>query len=192
MSEPHDLDAPSGWLVRHAHLIAPGMHVLDVAAGHGRHARFLARRGARVTAVDRSADALRALDGEPRVTTLVADLEAGPWPLGTARFDAIVVANYLHRPSMPALRAALAPAGVVVYETFMAGNEAFGRPTNPAFLLQPGELLAWAATPPALHVIAFEQGQVATPARRAVVQRIVAAAADAPGREFLLGTPDAP
>jgi len=173
MTDPHDLDAPSAWLVRHAHLIAAGMRVLDVAAGRGRHARFLARRGALVTAVDRDADALRALAGETGVTTRVADLEAGLWPFAE-RFDAIVVANYLHRPLLPALRHALAAGGLVVYETFMAGNEAFGRPTNPAYLLAPGELLQWAAATPPLTVVAFEQGQIALGARSAVVQRLVA------------------
>lgn len=173
MSDPHDVDAPSGWLVRHAHLIAPGMRVLDVAAGRGRHARFLARRGALVTAVDRDAGALRALSGEPNVTTRVVDLEAGPWPFAE-RFDAIVVSNYLHRPLLPMLRDAMAAGGLVVYETFMVGNEAFGRPTNPAFLLAPGELLQWAAATPELAVVAFEQGRVALGARPAVVQRLVA------------------
>jgi len=173
MTDPHDVDAPSGWLVRHAHLIAPGTRVLDVAAGRGRHARFLARRGALVTAVDRDAGALRALAGEPGVTTRVADLEAGPWPFDE-RFDAIVVANYLHRPLLSALRNAMAAGGLVVYETFMVGNEAFGRPTNPAFLLAPGELLQWAAAMPPLTVVAFEQGRVALGARPAVVQRLVA------------------
>ena len=191
MSDPHDVDLPSAWLVRHAHLVAAGQHVLDVAAGRGRHARFLARRGARVTAVDRDAEALRSLAGEPRVTTVQADVEAGPWPFAATRFDAIVIVNYLHRPLLQTLRGAVAPGGVVVYETFMAGNEAFGRPTNPDFLLQPGELLAWAATPPGLQVVAFEQGEVATQGRRAVVQRIVAAA-DAGSRHFPLAPPDAP
>jgi SAM-dependent methyltransferase len=188
MSDPHDVEAPSAWLVRHAHLIAPGARVLDVAAGRGRHARFLARRGARVTAVDRDAEALRALAGEPGVTTCVADLEADPWPFAE-RFDAIVVANYLHRPLMPVLRAAMGAGAVVVYETFMTGNEAFGRPTNPAFLLAPGELLGWAAGAPSLTIVAFEQGRVTRGVRHAVVQRLVAfdpratgpAALDPPG-----------
>jgi SAM-dependent methyltransferase len=191
MTDPHDSGAPSAWLVRHAHLVTAGMRVLDVAAGRGRHARFLARRGAVVVAVDRDADALRALDGEPRVDTLVADLEAAPWPFTGTRFDVIVVAHYLHRPLLPVLRAALAPGGVVVYETFMAGQEAIGRPTNPAFLLEPGELLRWAAAPPPLQVVAFEQGEVAHRERRAVVQRIVAANVAGP-RSLALGAPDAP
>jgi len=173
MTDPHDVDAPSAWVVRHAHLIAAGMRVLDVAAGRGRHARFLARRGALVTAVDRDAGALRALAGEPGVTTCVADLEGGAWPFA-GRFDAIVVANYLHRPLLPVLRDAMAVGGLVVYETFMVGNEAFGRPTNPAFLLAPGELLEWAVATPALTVVAFEQGRASLGARPAVVQRLVA------------------
>ncbi len=172
--------APSAWIVRHAALVRPRARVLDVAAGRGRHARFFAARGAFVCAVDRADDALAALDGVAGVTTLVADLEAGPWPFEPARFDAIVVVNYLHRALFPALRAALAPGGVVLYETFMAGHEAFGRPSNPAFLLRRDELLDFAALTPPLEVIAFEQGRVTGATQRdAVVQRMAARSAPA-------------
>lgn len=175
----HDGDAPSAWIVRFAPLVPPGARVLDLAAGQGRHARYLAARGAQVLAVDRDPAALAALHGLAGVSTRVLDLETGDWPLAGERFDAIVVTRYLHRPSFPHLRAALAPDGVLLYETFAQGNEAYGRPSNPQFLLAPGELLAVAgqAGPdfPALTVVAFEQGVVTLPdGRSAVMQRVSA------------------
>ena len=171
----HD-GTPSAWVVRFAHLIAPGARVLDVAAGRGRHARFLAARGASVVALDRDADALGELHGIARITTEVADLESGAWPLADARFNAVVVVHYLHRPLLGRLRGALSPGGLLLYETFAQGNEAFGRPRNPDFLLAPGELLTWAAEPPALTVVAFEQGLVRHGADSVVVQRLAAVA----------------
>jgi len=107
----------------------------------------------------------------PGVTIRVADLEAGPWPYPGSTFAAVVVANYLHRPLLPALVGALAPNGLLIYETFAAGNERFGRPSNPAFLLQPGELLE--AVRGRLRVLAYEDLQVAEP-KPAMVQRICA------------------
>jgi hypothetical protein len=104
------------------------------------------------------------------ISFLKADLEAGAWPFDGRRFAAIVVTNYLHRPLFPALEAALDEGGVLLYETFMAGNERYGRPSNPAFLLQPGELLAAFRN---LSVIAFEQGRLERP-KAAVVQRLFA------------------
>jgi len=161
----HAIVAPSGWVVRWAPLLTPGSRVLDVASGGGRHARYLAGLGHAVTAVDREPPAL------PGVRSLQADLEDGsPWPLGGERFDGIVVANYLYRPIFPALAAALAPGGILIYETFMTGNERFGRPANPAFLLRPGEL--WTAFG-GLQVIAFEQGRAAAP-KPAMRQRLCA------------------
>ena len=171
----HDTLAPSAWVTRFAPLVPAGACVLDVAAGGGRHARHFAARGARVLAVDRDAQALASLDGVDGVETLVADLEAGAWPLRTAIFDAIVVVHYLHRPSFDALLAALAPDGVLLYETFAQGNERYGRPANPAFLLAPGELLA--RVHGRLTVVAFEQGDEAGADARRVVQRIAAVGA---------------
>ena len=115
---------------------------------------------------------LETLRGVPNVSILAVDLETGVWPLSSARFDAIVVTNYLHRPLLPQLAAAVAADGVLLYETFAAGNEMFGRPANPDFLLQPGELLD--AFAPTMTVVAFEQGLVHGPQRRAVVQRLAA------------------
>jgi SAM-dependent methyltransferase len=117
---------------------------------------------------------LRALEGVERVVTRAADLESGPWPFADARFDAVVVTNYLHRPLLPMLRGALDPAGVLLYETFAQGNEAYGRPSNPAFLLAPGELLALTTQAQPLIVVAFEQGVARLADRAAVVQRVAA------------------
>jgi SAM-dependent methyltransferase len=164
-------DAASTWVTRFSTLVVPGGSVLDVACGHGRHCRLLAARGFRVTGVDRDAAALATLAGVPDVTTLAADLETAPWPLPGARFDAVVVTRYLHRPLFPALLDALAPDGVFLYETFAAGNEAFGKPSNPDFLLAPGELLSVIGA--RLTVLAFEQG-ITTDGRPQVMQRVAA------------------
>jgi len=131
--------------------------MLDLACGYGRHARYFAARGAHVVAVDRDATALATLSATAGIESREVDLEGAPWPLAGEHFDAIVVSHYLHRPLFPHLRAALAPDGVLLYETFALGNEAYGRPANPAFLLRPGELLELAAAPPQpLTVVAFE------------------------------------
>ena len=163
--------APSAWVRRFAPLIAAGGTVLDLACGQGRHARYLAGLGCRVEAVDRDAAALAELAGVPGVTTRCADLEGAPWPYAAERFDAVVVANYLHRPLFADLLAALGPEGVLIYETFALGNEKFGLPSKPEFLLRPGELLQWVQGK--LAVLAFEQGRVASP-KPAVIQRICA------------------
>jgi SAM-dependent methyltransferase len=164
--------APSAWVRTHGGLVPPGSKVLDVAAGGGRHARYFKSLGCEVTAIDRDISALQEL-AAAGVEVLGADLEDGsPWPLGDRRFDGIVVTNYLHRPLFPALAAALAPGGVLIYETFGIGNERFGKPSNPAFLLRPGELLEFAAAR-GLHVLAYECGEVSEP-KRAIIQRMVA------------------
>lgn len=172
---PHAHLAPSPFIARHAALIPADARVLDLAAGTGRHTRLLASRGARVLAVDRDAAALATMGGLARIETRVLDLETGTWPLAGETFDAIIVANYLHRPLFPYLRAALAPDGVVLYDTFAIGNERYGRPANPDFLLRDGELLAFAAaTAVPLTVVAFEQGRVDEGGRIAVVSRLAA------------------
>lgn len=166
--------APSPWVARFAPLIEPGGRVLDLASGSGRHARLLADLGFQVEAVDRNAEALAELSrARPQVQTRVADLEGGSWPYHGCAFDAIVVTHYLYRPLLPLLLTALDSSnGVLIYETFMLGNERFGKPSNPAHLLRPGELLEVVRRH--LNVVAFEQGEVTTP-RPMVVQRLCAA-----------------
>jgi SAM-dependent methyltransferase len=158
---------PSDWIVRWTPLLPPDGSVLDLACGSGRHFRWLQARGFAVTGVDRDGAALAGL--APFGETVLADLEAGPWPLAGRRFAAVVVTNYLFRPLLPTLVASLAPGGLLLYETFAAGQEAMGRPSRPDFLLQPGELLQACA---GLHVLAYEDGWLPSPLRR--VQRIAA------------------
>ena len=162
--QAHEIVAPSAWVVRWAPLITHGT-VLDVACGGGRHARLFLSRGLRVVAVDREPRAI------PGARFVQADLEGGnPWPFFGERFEGIVVANYLHRPLYPMLLEALAPGGILIYETFMAGNERFGKPSNPEFLLRPGELLEAFRT---LRIVAFEQGRLFEP-KPAMIQRLCA------------------
>jgi SAM-dependent methyltransferase len=175
---------PSAWIVRYATLIPPGARVLDLACGRGRHARWFAGRGCRVLAVDRDNDALASMAGVPSIETAAADIESGEWPFSGERFDAIVVTNYLHRPLFPHLLAALAGNGTLLYETFARGNEAYGRPSNPAFLLEPGELLR--TFQGCLQVVAFEEGRNADRGRPAVVQRVAAVGA---GRTWPIDLP---
>ena len=145
MSAPHHSQTPATWLTMHRALLPASGRALDVACGRGRNAIWLARHGFETTAVDRDAGAVAALDAYARaeglsLTAITRDLEAGGVTLGTAAYDVVVVVHYLHRPLFPALRAALRPGGVLVYETFTRAQAARGRPTNPAFLLEPGEL----------------------------------------------------
>jgi len=130
----HGTEAPSAWVERFAHLVPAGARVLDLACGLGRHARFFAARGCQVDAVDRDPNCGQALAGVLRVRFLAADLEERRWPYDGRLFDAIVVTNYLHRPLFPRLLSALARGGVLLYETFAAGNERYGKPSNPEFL----------------------------------------------------------
>lgn len=165
------LPGPSAWVRRFAPLIAAGGTVLDLACGYGRHALFLEDSGRRVVAVDRDAQALAGLAGRAGIRAVLADIENGDWPCGAQRFAGIVVVNYLHRPLFPHLADSLDEGGVLIYETFMMGNERFGRPSNPAFLLRNGELLE--AFGGRLTVVAFEQGEVMLP-QPAMVQRLCA------------------
>ncbi len=161
--------APSDWLLRWAHLLPAGGTVLDLACGSGRHVRWLAEQGFRVTALDRDAAAVEPL--RPLAEAIVADIENGPWPLTERSFDAVLVTNYLWRPLWPAIGALVAPGGWLLYETFAAGHERLGRPSRPDFLLQPGELLR-VSEQLGLRVVAYESGQLADPPR--IVQHLVA------------------
>lgn len=158
---------PSPWIVRFGPLVPAGGAVLDLACGGGRHARWFAARGHPVTAVDRDAAALATLAGAAE--TIAADIENGPWPLAGRRFAGVVVTNYLWRPLFPRILDAVAPGGVLLYETFAQGNETVGKPARPDFLLAPGELLRACA---GLRVVAYEDGFLPAPER--FVQRIAA------------------
>ncbi len=138
--------------------------MLDVACGEGRHAIFFAERGFEVWAVDRTDPGLPS-----SIHFTKADLEnASPWPFAEKKFAAIVVTNYLYRPLFAPLAESLDEGGVLMYETFMRGNERHGKPSNPEFLLAPGELLQSFGS---LTVAAFEQGTLERP-KKAVVQRV--------------------
>jgi SAM-dependent methyltransferase len=158
----------SPWIRRWSHLVPAGASVLDVACGSGRHLRWFAERGASVTGVDRDAAALAPLQGVGEL--VVADIENGPWPFSGRCFDAVVVTNYLWRPLLPVLLDSVAAGGVLLYETFAAGNETVGRPSRRDFLLQPGELLQLAEG--ALRVLGYEDGFLGEPDR--FVQRLAA------------------
>lgn len=182
-SDPHaGADEPSDWVRRWSHLLAPGAAVLDVACGSGRHIRWFAQRGCRVTGVDRNVQALAPLLSLGELVS--ADIERDAWPFADRQFDAVIVTNYLWRALLPVLITSLAPGGVLIYETFGAGQRSLGKPSNPDFLLRPGELLSAAR---GLHVLAYEDGLTRSPER--FVQRIVAVrdAADAalPARHWL-------
>ena len=167
LSPAHESIAPSPWVQRWARLIRPGGNVLDLACGSGRHLRWLASQGFALTGVDRDDVALAPLQSLGR--TVVADIERGPWPFEGESFDAVVVTNYLWRPLLATIIGSIAAGGVLIYETFAVGNERFGKPSNPDFLLQPGELLRVCA---ALQIVAYEDGLLDAPQRR--VQRIAA------------------
>ncbi len=161
----------STWVQKFAGLIRRGGKVLDVACGHGRHARYLANLGYRVTAVDIDVSGITDLAQDSRLTVIAADLEDEPWPFANQVFDGIIVANYLHRPHFPRLIAALDKEGVLIFDTFGRGNEKLGRPRNPAFLLRPGELLT--AFSSDLTIVAYEHTEETEP-RPAVRQRLCA------------------
>ena len=188
----HGSGDASDWVQRWSHLVPVRGTVLDIACGHGRHMAWFAARGHAVTGVDRSPEAIEAVRhlGE----AVLAEIENAPWPLLCSAdgmqpkpgyvatppslatlspvprtFDAVVVTNYLWRPLLPTIAQSVACGGVLIYETFAAGNETVGKPSRPDFLLQPGELLRAFDT---LRVVAYEEGFIEQPAR--FVQRLAA------------------
>ncbi len=178
----HGQEPASRWVARWSHLLPAGCHVLDLACGHGRHMRHLAALGHPVTGVDRSPDAIAAVS--PLGEAICADIENGPWPLQGRTFGGVVITNYLWRPLWPHILNSIAPNGVLIYETFSAGNESVGKPSRPDFLLHSGELLDVCKN---LRVVAFEEGFLVQPEH--FVQRIVAVRetdnAQTPGRYSL-------
>ncbi len=163
-------ERPLAWIERWLAGVRPGATVLDFAAGGGRHVRAALARGARVLAADRDAAALAGLPSS--VETVVCDLEREPWPFADRRFDVVIMTNFLFRPRLDLLVSRVAPGGILLAQTFAAGNERYGRPSRPEFLLRPGEWLALAQRA-GLHVLACEDGFTSTP-KPARVQRIAA------------------
>ncbi|MEJ6004538.1 methyltransferase domain-containing protein [Paucibacter sp. AS339] len=169
---------PSKWLLRWAQATRPGATALDLACGSGRHVRHLAGLGMQVTGVDIDAAATAGLESMAEIIT--ADIENGPWPLGERQFDLVLVTNYLWRPLIPRIKAAVAPGGWLIYETFAQGQQSIGRPARPEFLLKTGELLDACA---GLSIVAFEDGFEAMAVNPRFVQR-VAAVRDLPDGDF--------
>ncbi len=195
-SKPHgpiptpSLSRPSDWAVRFSPLIRARGPVLDIACGSGRHIRFFHDRGHPVTGIDidhRSVEDLYGIDG---IEILRADLEGEEgWPLGERKFSAVVVTNYLHRPLFPQILDALEPDGVLIYETFGLGNQHFGRPSHPSFLLRAGELIEMVRG--RLEIVAYENGEVTLP-RPAVIQRLCAVNSTCPDTDRDCDPPPAP
>jgi SAM-dependent methyltransferase len=185
MPQQHDVLAPSAWIMRWCARLAPGALVLDLACGSGRHSRALAALGCVVDAVDIDPTCAEPLAQVAGVRFSAIDLERGAWPFASGRYDAVVVANYLHRPTLPLLAQALRDGGILVYETFAAGQQQFGRPGNPDFLLEPFELAACFGA--SLHVLGFEDGVRPGPPP-ARVQRLCAVRTD-PARLERLALP---
>jgi SAM-dependent methyltransferase len=167
----HAAVQPSDWIRRWTHLITERSTVLDIACGNGRHLQWFSGKGHQVTGIDRDISAARA--ASLPVTLIEADIESGPWPLqrddDVQAFDVVVVTNYLWRPLMPTVLRSVKPGGWLIYETFATGNEEFGKPSRPDFLLQSGELLHMCA---GMQIIAYENGMLQGPSR--IVQRVVA------------------
>jgi SAM-dependent methyltransferase len=159
-------DRPAA-VVRRFARFAPAGRALDLAAGRGRHARYLAGLGFRVVAVDISEVALADLTREPGVFAVCADLERH-FAIPPGRFALIVVVRYLERRLLPRLAAGLAPGGMLIYESFL--EEPDGRVDsrfNPDYLLQENELLR---AFPGLRIIYYREaatGDPATPSRMA-------------------------
>lgn len=173
-----ELSVPaSDWVQTHASKIKAGGRVLDYACGSGRHAVWLAKQGFQVMAIDRDLASLQQINSQHpdlAIQTEAIDLETDTWSLDHSshlgQFDAVIVTNYLYRPFLQKLPNLLNSQGVLIYETFAIGNEAFGKPSNPDFLLKPNELLGFASN---MRILAYEDLTVTQP-KPACVQRVCA------------------
>ena len=173
----HGTENISPWVARWSHLISTDSRVLDVACGAGRHLLHFLKQKHQLAGIDMARSALEIIANQlndeerTRCQLIEADIENGAWPLPGERFDAVIVTNYLWRPLLPTIAQSVADGGVLIYETFAAGNETVGKPSRPDFLLKPGELLSVCAQS-GLRVIAYEDGFLSPPDR--FMQRIVA------------------
>ena len=170
MRRSNEMTKASVWLTKHFHHILVGGSVLDLACGSGRHSAFLQQKGFQVTAVDIDTEAITVV-GLEKVAIVQADLENGLWPFIAHQFDCIVVVNYLYRSHFPDMIETLKPGGVLIFDTFMVGNEQYGRPANPNFLLKPNELKEAFSD---FDVMAFDEGYVECPVpamRQSIVAR---------------------
>lgn len=172
----HTGKAPSSWIVRFLKGAPTGSRALDIACGSGRHISAARAAGLQVVGVDRDiSSASLTFAGDSAVALMEKDLENGsPWPFQPAAFGAVIVANYLWRPLFPKIIETVGSQGVLIYETFAIGNERFGKPSNPDFLLRPGEILE--AVSGSLIPIAYEHVQLSGPDR--IVQRLCAVQTD--------------
>ncbi len=168
---------PSPWVMAHAPKIKAGGRVLDYACGTGRHALWLASQGFEVVAIDKDQALLDQIDLQAEsikagsIKTLQFDLETFAWNLDhLGLFDGVIVTNYLYRPFLKNISKLLKNNGLLIYETFAVGNEAYGKPSNPDFLLRPNELLGLADM---MHILAYEDLLISVP-KPACVQRVCA------------------
>lgn len=164
-------EEPSQWIVKYAPLIIKKGRVLDLACGNGRHAMWFAKHDFYVDAMDCDAQVTSSMEAINNINVIIADVEASDWPQSDQRYDGLVVSRYLYRPLLQTLATMLNPGGVLIYETYMVGNEHYGKPSNPDFLLRPNELFE--VYSPLLSIVSFEQGEEGMP-RPAVMQRICA------------------
>ena len=163
----------SAWVRRFYDQIPKTGLILDLAGGSGRHTRFLTQKGFKLLLLDNDIAKAKDLQGVENIVLMEYDLEDGSTlPFPKSSFQGVVVTNYLYRPIFPQLLNLLDDGGILIYETFAVGNEKYGRPTNPDYLLKSGELISLVSSQ--MRIIAYEECLVGRPAK-AYVQRITAA-----------------
>ena len=177
MTDTSDVSlVPSHWIMQQAKGWPNGAKLLDFAAGRGRHSCALSNTFPgrfNILAADNNRPALKALAAKcPSVKTLHTDLEnMNIWPFEEDNFDVVLVTNYLFRPRLPALFRLVGKGGFLAYETFADGNAAYGRPKNPNFLLNEGELPA--SLTDDFLILDYFHGKIDQP-RPAIIQRLAA------------------